>query len=78
LEKLKSLLGNTQKELIETREELGEKFTNEKIRSKEAISKNSQLELDLDKERKKNDKERDMREIVEKELKGICLLFYFE
>lgn len=78
MEKLKSLLGNTQKELIETREELGEKFTNEKIRSKEAISKNSQLELDLDKERKKNDKERDMREIVEKELKGIFLFFYFE
>jgi hypothetical protein len=73
MEKLKSQLENTKKVLLETKEEWVEKFSNEQIRSKEAISKNSQLELDLNKEKKKSETERDKREIIEKELEGIIL-----
>lgn len=51
MEKLKSQLETTQHELASAKEEWSEKYMNEASKAKEAIKKNSELELLLSKQK---------------------------
>lgn len=77
LEKLKSLLSSTQNELEDTTEEWQEKFKIEQAKSKEAIKKQSQIELEFGKLADQFSEEQDLRKIAEKEIEGMNKVIIF-
>ena len=71
MEKLKSLLFSTQKELEESSEDLTEKIKNEAAKAREAIQKNSELELLVSKMKGEISEEREIKTSALAEVEGI-------
>ena len=71
MEKLKSLLFSTQKELEESSEDLTEKIKNEAAKAREAIQKNSELELLVSKMKGEISEERETKTFALAEVEGI-------